>query len=100
MVIKVFSCLLIPSLLLDAFRRSYCEGRLSTRFCPSALGLAQKVSTCTLTFVFFFIKFYLKFHRSGKIKLPDYVDYAKTGIHKELAPYDKDWYYVRAGERY
>ena len=35
--------------------------------------------------------------RSGKIKLPDYVDYAKTAKHKELAPYDKDWYYIRAG---
>ena len=35
--------------------------------------------------------------RSGKIKLPDYVDYVKTGKHKELAPYDKDWYYIRAG---
>lgn len=35
--------------------------------------------------------------RSGKVKLPDYVDYIKTGHHKELAPYDKDWYFVRAG---
>ena len=31
------------------------------------------------------------------MKLPDYVDYIKTGHHKELAPYDKDWYFVRAG---
>lgn len=31
------------------------------------------------------------------MKLPEYVDYVKTGRHKELAPYDKDWYYVRAG---
>ena len=36
--------------------------------------------------------------RSGKITLPSYVDYVKTGKHKELAPYDKDWYYIRAGE--
>ena len=35
--------------------------------------------------------------RSGKIKLPDYVDYVKTAKHKELAPYDRDWYYVRTG---
>ena len=26
--------------------------------------------------------------RSGKITLPAYVDYVKTGKHKELAPYD------------
>jgi hypothetical protein len=38
--------------------------------------------------------------RSGKIKLPDYVDYVKTGKHKELAPYDRDWYYTRAGMSY
>ena len=37
-------------------------------------------------------------HRSGKIALPNYVDYVKTGKHKELAPYDKGWYYIRAGE--
>jgi len=36
--------------------------------------------------------------RTGKITLPAYVDYVKTGKHKELAPYDKDWYYIRAGE--
>lgn len=39
-------------------------------------------------------------NRSGKVKLPDYVDYIKTGTHKELAPYDKDWYFVRAGEQW
>ncbi|XP_003387776.1 PREDICTED: 40S ribosomal protein S19-like [Amphimedon queenslandica] len=33
---------------------------------------------------------------SGKIKLPLYVDFVKTGPHKELSPYDKDWYYIRA----
>lgn len=31
-----------------------------------------------------------------KAKLPSYVDYIKTGKSKELAPYDKDWYYIRA----
>lgn len=30
------------------------------------------------------------------MKLPAYVDFCKTGPHKELAPYNKDWYYVRA----
>ena len=31
-----------------------------------------------------------------KAKPPSYVDYIKTGKAKELAPYDKDWYYIRA----
>ncbi|CAA6657409.1 unnamed protein product [Spirodela intermedia] len=34
--------------------------------------------------------------RSGKVELPPWTDIVKTGVHKELAPYDPDWYYVRA----
>jgi small subunit ribosomal protein S19e len=30
------------------------------------------------------------------MQLPAYVDYIKTGHAKELAPYDPDWYFVRA----
>ena len=35
--------------------------------------------------------------RSGKLEVPTWVDLVKTGSFKELAPYDPDWYYVRAG---
>lgn len=35
--------------------------------------------------------------RSGKIEVPTWVDLVKTGHFKEQAPYDPDWYYVRAG---
>ncbi|KAH9971955.1 ribosomal protein S19e [Lactifluus volemus] len=34
--------------------------------------------------------------RSGKLEVPAWVDIVKTGAYKELAPYDPDWYYVRA----
>ncbi|KAJ9107457.1 hypothetical protein QFC21_000910 [Naganishia friedmannii] len=34
--------------------------------------------------------------RSGKLEIPNWVDTVKTGSFKELAPYDPDWYYVRA----
>jgi len=34
--------------------------------------------------------------RSGKLEVPAWVDLVKTGAYKELAPYDPDWYYVRA----
>jgi len=34
--------------------------------------------------------------RSGKIEVPKWADIVKTGAHKQLAPYDPDWYYVRA----
>ena len=33
---------------------------------------------------------------SGKLEVPEWADYCKTASHKELAPYDEDWYYVRA----
>merc|ERR1719340_127030 len=33
--------------------------------------------------------------KSGKVKLPEWVDLVKTNVAKELAPYDEDWYYTR-----
>ena len=36
--------------------------------------------------------------KNDKVSLPDWVDFAKTGAFKELAPLDPDWYYIRAGE--
>jgi len=35
--------------------------------------------------------------RSGKLEVPTWVDIVKTGSFKELAPYDPDWFYIRAG---
>ena len=35
---------------------------------------------------------------NDKFVVPKWVDVVKTGVHKELAPYDPDWYYIRAGE--
>lgn len=36
--------------------------------------------------------------RSGKLAVPSWVDLVKTGTNRELAPYDPDWFYVRAGK--
>merc|ERR1712244_136994 len=33
--------------------------------------------------------------KSGKMKVPEWVDIVKTNTRKELAPYDEDWFYVR-----
>jgi len=33
--------------------------------------------------------------KSGKMKVPEWVDLVKTNTAKELAPYDEDWFYVR-----
>eukprot|EP01106_Pelomyxa_sp_JSP_P004588 TRINITY_DN171_c0_g1_i5.p2 TRINITY_DN171_c0_g1~~TRINITY_DN171_c0_g1_i5.p2 ORF type:complete len:220 (-),score=54.22 TRINITY_DN171_c0_g1_i5:103-762(-) len=44
-----------------------------------------------------FIASYAKhLKRSTKFTLPKWVDYVKTGPNKQLAPYDPDWYYIRA----
>jgi ribosomal protein S19E (S16A) len=32
------------------------------------------------------------------MELPEWTDIVKTAKFKELAPYDPDWYYIRAGE--
>jgi small subunit ribosomal protein S19e len=37
---------------------------------------------------------YLK--RTGRLEVPKWVDLVKTGTNRELAPYDADWFYVRA----
>merc|ERR1712179_560393 len=34
--------------------------------------------------------------KSGKLKVPDWTDLVKSGNYKELAPYEDDWYYIRA----
>uniref|UniRef100_A0A3P9NBP5 Small ribosomal subunit protein eS19 n=1 Tax=Poecilia reticulata TaxID=8081 RepID=A0A3P9NBP5_POERE len=34
--------------------------------------------------------------RSGKLKVPDWVDLVKLGKHKELSPSDENWFYIRA----
>jgi len=44
-----------------------------------------------------FITAYAKYlKRSGNIVVPKWADLVKTGHHKELAPSDRDWFYVRA----
>jgi len=33
---------------------------------------------------------------NDKFVVPKWTDLVKTGVHKELAPYDPDWYFIRA----
>merc|ERR1712137_468605 len=43
-----------------------------------------------------FIKAYAAFlSKSGKVTAPANVDIIKTGHHRELEPYNPDWYFVR-----
>jgi len=43
-----------------------------------------------------FIKAYAKcLKRSGRVDVPRWGDIVKTGVTKELAPYDPDWFYTR-----
>lgn len=45
-------------------------------------------------------KFILKYaqilEKSGKFSVPDWVDYVKTTTHKQLAPYEENWIFIRA----
>lgn len=40
----------------------------------------------------FFFSYY-----SSQIEVPTWADLVKTATFKELAPYESDWYYIRAG---
>ena len=44
----------------------------------------------------FVIAYAAHLKRIGKIEVPKWADLVKTGTAKELAPYDPDWYYIRA----
>ena len=33
--------------------------------------------------------------KSGKVRVPEWTDTVKTAVHKELAPYDDDWFFIR-----
>eukprot|EP00344_Euplotes_crassus_P005072 CAMPEP_0197000044 /NCGR_PEP_ID=MMETSP1380-20130617/5093_1 /TAXON_ID=5936 /ORGANISM="Euplotes crassus, Strain CT5" /LENGTH=145 /DNA_ID=CAMNT_0042417195 /DNA_START=15 /DNA_END=452 /DNA_ORIENTATION=- len=44
-----------------------------------------------------FVKAYAAYlKRAGKLRAPKWNDIVKLGKHKELAPYDRDWFYTRA----
>ncbi|XP_065193366.1 small ribosomal subunit protein eS19-like [Sycon ciliatum] len=44
-----------------------------------------------------FVKAFSAFlKKSGKLRVPGYADIIKTGKHKELGPYDQDWFFTRA----
>merc|ERR1712195_165324 len=44
-----------------------------------------------------FIEVFAKHLKKGnKIKIPEWGNYVKTAIRKELGPYDADWLYTRA----
>jgi ribosomal protein S19E (S16A) len=45
-----------------------------------------------------FIKAYAAHLKTkDNFEVPKWADIVKTGIGKQLAPYDPDWYYTRAG---
>lgn len=45
-----------------------------------------------------FIKAYAAHLKTkDNFEVPKWADIVKTGVHKELAPNDPDWYYTRAG---
>merc|ERR1719203_1597478 len=60
-------------------------------FAPSAVCTVKDVSATK------FINCFAKhMKRQGKFELPKWGDQVKTGVSKELAPYNPDWLYTRA----
>ena len=53
------------------------------------LWIVLKFTFSTIYLILYYV------YRSGKVKLPEWVDIVKTNVAKELAPYDEDWYYTR-----
>lgn len=74
-------------------------GRVQNLAMASLLPVSEAEQKLTLCSAEEFITAYSShLKRSGKLELPSWVDIVKTGSYKELAPYDPDWFYVRAGE--
>jgi small subunit ribosomal protein S19e len=47
-----------------------------------------------------FVEAYAKhLKKQAKIQPIENVDLVKTGIAKELAPYNEDWFYIRCGKQ-
>merc|ERR1712097_97748 len=64
---------------------------------PTSLRMARRSVTVKDVPADEFIKAcadYLK--RQPKFDVPKYHDIVKTAVHKELAPYDEDWFYIRS----
>lgn len=55
------------------------------------------VKVITFRGFFFVLVILFLFLDVWQIELPPWTDIVKTGTLKELAPYDPDWYYIRAG---
>jgi hypothetical protein len=83
---------LLPRTFHHAWRTRY-QVRLHSHSC----SLLAYPFLCTPSADAFITAYASHLKRSGKLEVPAWVDIVKTGAFKELAPYDPDWYYVRAG---
>lgn len=94
----------IPTCIYAFFSRtSVCEAFSWPSFSPSstaALTMTTKTKGVTVkdvTAAQFITEYAAHLKRNQWLKLPSWIDLVKTGVAKELAPIDPDWYYIRAG---
>ncbi|TNY24442.1 ribosomal protein S19e-domain-containing protein [Rhodotorula diobovata] len=71
-------------------------GPMLTRPLPLRVFAAHRPSVRDVTAEAFIAAYSSHLKRSGKLEIPVWVDVVKTGTGKELAPYDQDWFYIRA----
>ena len=68
-----------------------------TRSYPNTMPETGGVTVKDVNSHDFVIAYAAHLKRIGKIEVPKWADLVKTAAFKELAPYDQDWYYIRAG---
>ena len=95
-------------------RCSKVNGTVLRCSCSSLLIVPISLSFCLYLCLFFkmsqrltvrdvsgaaFIKAYAEhLKKGGKLEIPKWAEYIKTGVAKELGPIQEDWYYTRAGK--
>ncbi|KAF7135598.1 hypothetical protein RHSIM_Rhsim08G0147700 [Rhododendron simsii] len=60
------------------------------------VSLSLSLSLSLSTYANIYISVYEAIYSCTYMELPQWTDIVKTGTFKELAPYDPDWYYIRA----
>ncbi len=73
------------------------HGHASNFMLNCVLQMSKGITVKDVSSHEFVVSYAAHLKKQGKIQLPELVDLMKTGIFKELAPYNDDWFYVRCG---
>ena len=74
-----------------------CDGVWWVQMDGESANLAKGVTVRDVNAAAFIKAYAAHLKNDTNMRLPKWHDVVKTGVGRELAPYDEDWYYVRAG---